>query len=149
MYALRTALERLVSKIAWVSWTGIILLFLPIPYWNPQHPRNQGGTNMQILRRGAGGWVFFTYKISISIMILNGWYLMLGLWFLKSTEILIRWCHFTISKFKKYIFINNDNFTNFTKFTISIIILSYCVVIITSTFIQTYVNFLFLSWLLF
>ena len=104
---------------------------------------------MQILRRGAGGWVFFTYKISISIMILNGWYLMPGLWFLKSTKILIWWYHFTIAKFKKYIFTKNDDLTNFNQFIINIIILSYCVVIITSTIIQICANFQFLSWLLF
>ena len=109
----------------------------------------QGGTNMEILRCSAGGWVFFTYKISISIMILNGWYLMHGLWFLRSTKILIWWYHCTITKFKKYIFIKNDNLPNFTKFSISILILSYCVIIITPTFVQTYVDFLFFSWLLF
>ena len=35
-----------------------------------------GGVNMEFLKHGAGGWVFFTYKISIIIMILNRRYLM-------------------------------------------------------------------------
>ena len=104
---------------------------------------------MEFLRHGAGGWVFFTYKISIIIMILNRRYLMYELWFLKSTKILIWWYHFTIAKFKKYIFTKNDDLTNFNQFIIDIIISSYCVVIITSTIIQICVNFQFLSWLLF